>query len=156
MKYTDTMVTFSEVPDEISLCINISNCPIHCKDCHSKELWGDVGSFFNLEVLVSLIQKNDGITCICFMGGDLCPTEIMFFCQYIKKHFPELKTAWYSGRDNLSDVKHVFKYLDYIKIGPYIEKYGPLNKETTNQRMYKIENNGDTLTDITKNFLKKN
>ena len=26
LKYVDTMVTFSEVPDEISLCIEISNC----------------------------------------------------------------------------------------------------------------------------------
>lgn len=26
LKYVDTKVTFSEVPNEISLCINISNC----------------------------------------------------------------------------------------------------------------------------------
>ena len=38
MKYTDTQVTFSEFPDEIALCINISNCPWHCPGCHSPEL----------------------------------------------------------------------------------------------------------------------
>ena len=27
LKYVDTMVTFSEVPSEITLCINVSNCP---------------------------------------------------------------------------------------------------------------------------------
>ena len=27
LKYVDTLVTFSEIPDEISLCINVSNCP---------------------------------------------------------------------------------------------------------------------------------
>ena len=27
MKYTGTEITFAEVPDEITLCINISNCP---------------------------------------------------------------------------------------------------------------------------------
>ena len=37
------MITFSEVPDEISLCINISNCPIKCPDCHSKFLWENIG-----------------------------------------------------------------------------------------------------------------
>ena len=26
LKYVDTKVTFAEVPNEISLCINISNC----------------------------------------------------------------------------------------------------------------------------------
>ena len=28
LKFVDTMVTFSEIPDEITLCFNISNCPI--------------------------------------------------------------------------------------------------------------------------------
>ena len=27
IKYVDTLVSFSEVPNEITLCINISNCP---------------------------------------------------------------------------------------------------------------------------------
>lgn len=38
LKFTDTQVTFSEIPDQISLCINLSNCPYHCPACHSKEL----------------------------------------------------------------------------------------------------------------------
>ena len=38
LKYLDTMVTFSEIPDEVTLCINLTNCPYHCPDCHSKEL----------------------------------------------------------------------------------------------------------------------
>ena len=38
MKYIDTKIVFSEVPDEITLAINISGCPIHCADCHSKYL----------------------------------------------------------------------------------------------------------------------
>ena len=43
LKYVDTKVTFSEVPDEISLCISISNCPNHCKGCHSPYLAEDIG-----------------------------------------------------------------------------------------------------------------
>ena len=43
IKYKETQVTFSEVPDEISLCINISNCPHRCKGCHSPYLQEDVG-----------------------------------------------------------------------------------------------------------------
>ena len=43
LKYYNYMVTFSEVPDEISLCINITGCPIRCTDCHSKFLWENIG-----------------------------------------------------------------------------------------------------------------
>lgn len=28
------------------------------------------------------------------------------------------------------------RWFDYIKLGPYISEYGPLNQKTTNQRMY--------------------
>ena len=55
IKYTDTEVVFREFPDEITLAINISNCPIHCKGCHSPELWDDIGeklTYTKLELLV--------------------------------------------------------------------------------------------------------
>ena len=37
------MVTFSEFPNEISLCINISQCPCNCPGCHSSYLAEDIG-----------------------------------------------------------------------------------------------------------------
>ena len=43
IKYTGCAVTFSEVPDEVSLCIEISNCPGHCAGCHSPYLREDTG-----------------------------------------------------------------------------------------------------------------
>ena len=45
LKYVDTLVSFQEVPDEISLCINISNCPCHCDGCHSPYLADDIGEY---------------------------------------------------------------------------------------------------------------
>ena len=44
LKYVDTKIVFREVPDEITLCINISNCPCHCKGCHSPYLAEDIGT----------------------------------------------------------------------------------------------------------------
>ena len=44
LKYTTCEVTFAEVPDEINLCINISNCPNNCKGCHSPWLKEDNGT----------------------------------------------------------------------------------------------------------------
>ena len=61
MKYTDTMVTFNEVPDEISLCINISGCPNRCPGCHSPELWEDIGTELTKESLKDLIDKMGGV-----------------------------------------------------------------------------------------------
>ena len=59
MKYCETAITFSEVPDEVTLCINISNCPCHCKGCHSAYLAEDIGEELTFEVLQTPIQKTE-------------------------------------------------------------------------------------------------
>ena len=41
IKYYNAMVVFEEIPNEITLAINITNCPCHCKGCHSQFLWED-------------------------------------------------------------------------------------------------------------------
>ena len=151
LKYVNTMVTFSEVPDEISLCIEISNCPCHCKNCHSSYLAEDIGENLTLDTIYKLIDSNEGITCICFMGGDSNPEYINILGKTIKCH--KLKSAWYSGRQELS--KEIdLKNFDFVKLGPYIEELGPLNSKNTNQRFYKIEEN--KLIDITNLFWKDN
>lgn len=151
LKYVDTMVTFSEVPDEISLCIEIPNCPCHCKGCHSPYLAEDIGDVLNLQALTSLIDSNSGITCVCIMGGDANSSEVDDIAQDIKEYYPKLKVAWYSGKQELSkDIN--LEFFDFIKLGPYIEELGPLNSKTTNQRFYKVENN--KLIDITYKFQK--
>lgn len=137
LKYIDTKVTFSEVPDEISLCINISNCPCHCEGCHSSYLAEDKGTLLDEDSLDLLIKGNKGITCIAFMGGDSNPKEVNRLAAYIKKYYPNIKTAWYSGRESIHTSIKVVNF-NFIKIGPYIEKYGPLNKDTTNQVFYKV------------------
>lgn len=145
IKYVDTLVTFSEIPDEITLCINISNCPCYCKNCHSSYLAEDIGEELNSHSLKNLINNNKGITCVSFMGGDSNPSDIDALAQWIKINYP-LKVAWYSGKQELSKDINLSNF-NYIKLGPYIEELGPLNSKTTNQRFYKID-------DITYKFLK--
>ena len=70
LKFVDFRVTFSEVPDEISLCINLSGCPHKCKGCHSEYLQQDIGTVLTTQMLDRIIESNDGVTCVCFMGGD--------------------------------------------------------------------------------------
>ena len=139
LKYVDTKVTFAEVPNEISLCINISNCPCKCHNCHSSYLAENIGTILGSTELVYLINNNKGITCVTFMGGDSSPLDINNLAKLIKEVFPKLKVAWYSGRQELS--KNIYLgWFDYIKLGPYIEELGPLNSKTTNQKFYQVCN----------------
>ena len=43
LKYTNTDIVFQEIPDEVTLAVNLSGCPCHCPGCHSQYLWGDEG-----------------------------------------------------------------------------------------------------------------
>lgn len=151
LKYVDTKVVFAEIPDEITLAINISGCPCNCKGCHSSYLAKDIGEPLDLQHLTNLIDSNKGISCVCIMGGDANPSEVDDIAQDIKEYYPELKVGWYSGRQELSKDIELGNF-DYIKLGPYIEEFGPLNSRTTNQRFYKVSNG--ELVDITSKFWK--
>lgn len=150
MKYVDTMVVFREIPDEITLAINISGCNIHCKDCHSKYLWKDIGKTLNTKSLNNLITANDGITCVCFMGGNQDLNTLFSLFSYIKTKFNNLKIAWYSGETKFP--WYFTSVLNFIKLGPYIKEKGGLNNPNTNQCLYQIKqdkNNKYYLLNIT-------
>ncbi len=156
LKYLETQITFSEIPDEISLCIEITNCPNNCKNCHSPHLTKDIGKPLDLQALTTLIDSAKGITCVCIMGGDKSPSEVDDIAQDIKEYYPKLKVGWYSGKNTISKEISLY-YFDYIKVGPYIKDLGPLNSKTTNQKMYKVVHTSvgkDKLIDITHKFWK--
>lgn len=162
IKYVDTKVVFQEIPDETTLAINISNCPCHCKGCHSSYLAEDIGTPLDEDSLVELLLDNKGITCIAFMGGDSDPEYINWLASIMRDmndsepgNWADVKIAWYSGRQELSpDID--LRNFDYIKLGPYIEEKGPLSSRTTNQVMLQIDNSyGKSIVkDITSRFWK--
>lgn len=158
LKYVDTKVVFQEIPDEVTLAINISNCPCQCKGCHSPYLAEDIGTELTFNEVKRLIKNNSGISCIAFMGGDIEPKRVDALASFVTNH-SQLKVAWYSGRQELSkDIE--LRNFDYIKLGPYIEERGPLSSRTTNQRLYRVEPFDDIvpgdycLIDITDKFWK--
>ena len=71
------------------------------------------------------------------MGGDAEPATINELASHMKDSYPNIKTAWYSGRQELSNAIYL-KHWDFIKLGPYVEELGPLNSKTTNQKFYKL------------------
>ena len=131
----DIKVVFSEIPDEITLAINVSNCQFMCKGCHSQYLRKDIGDELTTDVIDSLIKQYDCITCVCFMGVGNDQVSLLNIGKYIKLKFPNLKLGIYYG-NKIGLKEDFFDIFDYVKLGSYIEELGPINKPTTNQRMY--------------------
>ena len=154
LNYLNTGIVFQEIPDEVTLSINITGCPCRCPGCHSQYLWENIGQPLTPMVLDQFMKEYGGeITCICFMGGDADPKYVSQLAQYLHREHENLKVAWYSGRQQFP--KNIRKRdFDYIKLGPYIEHLGCLKDRTTNQRLYKRAV-GDDFTDITSRFWKK-
>jgi anaerobic ribonucleoside-triphosphate reductase activating protein len=157
LKYHSTYIGFREVPDEVSLCINISGCMNKCEGCHSPYLRENVGDPLNINTIDAIIEKNEGITCIAFMGGDHEWWNILELGSYIKANYDDLKTAWYSGKDEFPNLFSEFRVMfDYLKIGSYNRVLGPLDSPTTNQKMYQVNHvPGNPITDITYKFKKQ-
>lgn len=154
LKFVNTGIVFQEIPDEVTLAINVSNCPCRCPGCHSKYLWQDIGEPLTPLAIDGFIKEFGGdITCICFMGGDAEPDYIGKLAGYIHREHPGYRVGWYSGRMRIPSSVRKSDF-DYIKVGPYIEHLGCLKERTTNQRLYKRAS-GDDFTDITSTFWKK-
>lgn len=158
MKYYNYQVTFSEIPDEITLCINLSNCPIHCPDCHSKFLWEDQGVELTREELERILEENKHVSCVCFMGGDADYGGLRMLLRWtwiwMSSNRKRFKTALYSGRLDMQDLADrslewskpwLMQSFDYIKVGPFIKSLGGLDSRDTNQRLYKMSVCGDKL-----------
>lgn len=142
LKYYNYDIVFSEIPDEVTLAINISGCPNHCKGCHSPWLWDDIGEPLNEQSLTLLLEPYaPAVTCICFMGGDADSKEVEALAKYIHQQYPSLKTGWYSGRQELPASIDIHAF-NYLKLGPYKESQGGLKSPVTNQRLYKIHSDG--------------
>lgn len=162
LKVASFDIVFQEIPGEVTLALNLSNCPCHCPGCHSQHLAEDIGEPVNEELLDGLLARYGSmITCVAFMGGDAEPEEVARWAKYVKGLRDTgyglrdagygLRTAWYSGRMAFPTDETAF---DYVKLGPYIESLGGLKSEKTNQRFYKRV--GDEWQDMTNIFRKKN
>lgn len=149
LKYLGYAIGFQEVPNEISLIFNISNCPYKCNGCHSKYLWENKGNILSNDFESIFNYYKEYITCVCIMGGDWNYIDILTISNICHKN--KIKICLYSGNNNIN--KKYFKILDYYKVGEYNKNLGGLDYSTTNQKFYKIVNN--KIEDITSIFTKK-
>ena len=151
IKYSDTFVVFEEIPDKVTLAVNITNCANNCAGCHSLELALDFGQELTEKVIDNLIEKERGVNCFLFMGEGRDYKRLLELAKYVKDNYSDISVGVYSGREEVEE--EYYKVFDYVKVGPYIEERGPLNKPTTNQRLYKIIDG--VKTDITSRFWKR-
>ncbi|MBR4135178.1 MAG: anaerobic ribonucleoside-triphosphate reductase activating protein [Bacteroidales bacterium] len=150
MKYYNFDIVFQEIPGEVTLAVNITNCPNHCPGCHSPHLQEDIGETLDELTMDSILKRyGQSVTCVCLMGGDATPEEVQAMADHIRKTTP-LKVAWYSGKQAVPDN---FQHFDYVKVGPYKAEFGSLKEKTTNQRL--LQNVNGQLVDITDKFWKR-
>jgi len=133
IKYNNFDVVFSEIPDKVSLAINITNCQYKCMGCHSPELREDIGIELTTDEIDNMLLKNSGVNCVVFMGEGNDSKALRNIALYTKnKH--KIEVAIYSGSDFIRwEFEDVF---DYIKIGHYDEVLGDLRMKTTNQKLF--------------------
>ena len=160
IKFADTAIVFREVPDEITLAINLTCCPHHCKGCHSPHLWEDTGTELTIDEIDRMLADPSAaaVTCIGLMGGDNDPDRIFELNREIKDRHPGMKVCWYTGMSYSYKGFTKWSYrlfeLDYVKMGLYDEKLGPIDKEGSNQVMFRVDS-PLMMTNITKRFRKK-
>ena len=136
IKYVPSMtnIVMEEIPDRVTLAVEISNCQGCCKGCHSPWLAGDIGEPLTPAVVDRLIADNFGVDCFLLLGEGNDPAAVMEIAAHLKTAHQGIARAIYSGRSQVED--SLFEAFDYVKVGPYIEEKGPLNSVTTNQRLY--------------------
>ena len=136
-------IVCQEIPDEITLALNIACCPYHCDECHSPWLQEEKGEDMTFQKVFDVVGLySTAVTCVCFMGGDADPEYVEKLSNMIRTAYPNLKTGWYSGRLEIPQGMDP-KSFNFIKIGPYLKAFGGLKSETTNQRLYRVEDDGE-------------
>lgn len=138
LKVASYDIVFQEIPDEVTLALNLALCPNKCNGCHSPQLQQDCGEILNVDLLNNIYSKYEkSISCIAFMGGDNDPHAVNILAKHIREINHKLKIAWYSGKNDIAKEIELHNF-DFIKIGEYIESRGGLKNITTNQKLLKL------------------
>ena len=141
MRYASARVVFQEVPDEISLALLITGCPIGCAGCHSADAWApNRGQVLDGEPLAGLLDRHRKfLTCVVFLGGEWAPAELAGLLDLARAR--SLKTCLYTGLEEPQVPAELKARLDYLKVGPYRADLGGLGSPRTNQKFIDLRTN---------------
>jgi len=142
LNYSYPQIVVTEIPDEISLALSISGCPLRCPNCHSKETYpNDFGKQLDSFEMERLLDKNKLISCVLFYGGEWDKYALINLLNIVKNR--GYKTALYTGLEVGEIPRTIYQMLDYIKVGSYIEELGTLRDSNTNQRLIELATGKD-------------
>ncbi len=108
-----TSVVLEEIPDKVSLAVEITQCQGSCVGCHSPFLRKDIGEELTEAAISAMVEDNFGVNCFLFLGEGRDPEALLRLARHARS-----------------------EVFDYIKTGPFIPERGPLNQTGTNQRLY--------------------
>ena len=120
------------------MCVTFftQGCPHHCPGCHNPETWDFAGGKeFTVSVLdevIAALSANGISRNLCIMGGEpLCPENefiTRLLIAEVRQRFPNILIYVWTGYQiedivNRNDfIKYIFKNIDYLIDGPYIEE----------------------------------
>lgn len=132
-----TEVVLEEIPDKVTLAVEVSNCPGRCEGCHSPFLREDIGEELTAAGIDRLLADNFGVNCFLFLGEGRDLEALLRLARHVREAHRGVAVALYSGRAEVPE-EEVWEAFDYVKVGPYIPSRGPLDAPTTNQRLYEV------------------
>lgn len=132
-----TEVVLEEIPDKVSLAVEVTNCQGRCEGCHSPFLREDIGVELTAADMDRLIADNFGVNCVLFLGEGRDLEALLRLAKHVREAHPGMAVALYSGRAEVPE-EGIWEAFDYVKVGPYVPIRGPLNDPRTNQRLYEV------------------
>jgi len=124
-----------EIPDKVSLAVEVTCCQQRCPGCHSSFLREDIGDELDEAAIDGLLSDNFGVNCFLFLGEGNDAGRLLELARHVRDRHG-IPVAVYSGRRQVEE--EFYRVFDYVKVGPYNALRGPLNSSTTNQRLYKV------------------
>ena len=106
IKYAKDMTTvvFEEIPDKISVAINITNCQNNCIGCHSKFLKNNMGEILDEKEIDKIMKRENGVDCFLFMGEGNDIPRLIELNNYVKDTY-NIETGIYSGSEDVPEAQ---------------------------------------------------
>ena len=80
-----TSVVIEEIPDRVTLAVDISNCQGNCVGCHSPFLKEDIGEELTNEIIDKLVADNFGVNCFLFLGEGNDPEALIALADHVRE-----------------------------------------------------------------------
>jgi anaerobic ribonucleoside-triphosphate reductase activating protein len=124
MKIHSTAITFSDLPNHVSLSIYSVGCSLGCQGCHNPELISfehPGATVINIDSLLEKIKvASELIDAIVWTGGEpTLQSDLGELSKRVKEAFPAIIQVLYTGREFNNIAPEHLEHMTYVKAGPY-------------------------------------